>query len=145
MSTVQRSSTGQVEVKWRHSGTQGGTRDISPNWWDSSLTLVNVTMADSGSYYPLAIASKLADPVWKNAVGRTYEVHVERGEPELFSINIFYVTHEICMLFFSCMPIIDNQRNVLNRTTCPYDHTTGMCKCTETTSPTPVLEGIIGT
>ena len=28
--------------------------------------------------------------------------------------------------------------------TCEYDHMTGTCRCTETVSPTAVLEGITG-
>ena len=77
-------------MKWRHLDTEGDTSDLSPNWCDSSLTLINVTITDSGNYQPLATARKLTSPFWKNAAGRMYAVRVERARSELELYFLFY-------------------------------------------------------
>ena len=90
-SNVQGSITGQVKVMWHFAGT-AGSRMYSPNGDKNSLVLVNLTTADNGDYFPLAIATSPSLAFveeWTNQKGQTYSLQVD------FFSKLYY-TNQVC-------------------------------------------------
>ena len=99
-SNVQGSITGQVKVMWHFAGT-AGNRMYSPNGDKNSLVLVNLTTADNGDYFPLAIATSPSLAFvkeWTNQKGQNYSLQVDFFS-ELYYTNQVYML--ACIFYYT--------------------------------------------